>query len=648
MAGGPGTAGGGPPREVVTVQLGPEGCFAGAHYWNFQDEVAGGGGAEAAVAAGGALHRGGGGPGAPVTPRLVAVDLKGCRGSLRQSRDDAGEAASAAAGSVAALSTWNGPPQVHVAEPVAKNEFLRCLEEEEEEEEEETEEEDGYGSDDDGDDDYADRRRGPAGKGAAAGPRGQRDGGGEPPPTPPDAFEEKLRAAARELAGSTVEYWSDYSKYLLHPKTVYEVPGAWAGSGAFGEFGEGLEAAARPDVREEVLERIRGFVEECDYFGGFQCFADAAGGFAGFASRLFEDVRDDYRGQPLLVAELEGASRAEAGAAAGGETAASAERAFAAERALGLYDLNRGLAAEGYGSVADCYVPLLSGAGAGGRAPGMAWAAGDRYQRTGVAAALLDTLTLPYCLAAGAGPAVRGRTDLAGLVRAVQGRFVGPFAALGAALPPVWAAGGGGGSASARDLARGMASWTPGIAASGRHVHAELYTLRGARRRAAGGGVGPAAADADDVVSDLLEALRGQPLCLRTVAVSPHALPVPLTFPRVFRAGGSGAGPAVAGAANAATGGGGGDARAAVVDVAEVALATKAFSSSQWEARLTGLGKRFAAATRSGEGLRLLQSWGMEADDAAERAENLRTHAGRYVGDHDGLSSGDDSDEEDA
>ena len=55
-----------------------------------------------------------------------------------------------------------------------------------------------------------------------------------------------------------------------------------------------------------------------------------------------------------------------------------------------------------------------------------------------------------------------------------------------------------------------------------------------------------------------------------------------------------------------------------------------------------------ATATRSGEGLRLLQSWGMEADDAAERAENLRTHAGRYVGDYDGLSSGDDSDEEDA
>ena len=91
-----------------------------------------------------------------------------------------------------------------------------------------------------------------------------------------------------------------------------------------------------------------------------------------------------------------------------------------------------------------------------------------------------------------------------------------------------------------------------------------------------------------------------------------------------------------------------GVAAGAAVDVAEVALATKAFSSSQWEARLTGLGKRFAAAIRSGEGLRLLQSWGMEADDAAERAENLRTHAGRYVGDYDGLSSGDDSDEEDA
>ena len=126
-------------REVVAVQVGPEANGAGAHFWNFQDEAAGAagaGGAPGEVAAGapapGALlrcsERGRGG-GEVWAPRLVAVDLRGCRGSVRLSGDGGGGDGAGGGGEEGAA--WDGPAATFAQPRLERNAFLRCLDEEE-------------------------------------------------------------------------------------------------------------------------------------------------------------------------------------------------------------------------------------------------------------------------------------------------------------------------------------------------------------------------------------------------------------------------------------------------------------------------------------------------------------------------------------
>ncbi len=132
-------------REVVAVQLGPEANGAGAHFWNFQDEaagVAGAGGAPGEVAGGapapGALlrcsERGRGG-GEVWAPRLVAVDLRGCRGSVRLlgdgGVDDDDDEGSGGRGDGSGSATWDGPAATFAQPRLERNAFLRCLDEEE-------------------------------------------------------------------------------------------------------------------------------------------------------------------------------------------------------------------------------------------------------------------------------------------------------------------------------------------------------------------------------------------------------------------------------------------------------------------------------------------------------------------------------------
>lgn len=56
---------------------------------------------------------------------------------------------------------------------------------------------------------------------------------------------------------------------LLHPNSVYTLPGAWAGGVEWGMFSDGA-AAWRPEVRDEAEDRLRGFAEECDSLHGEQ------------------------------------------------------------------------------------------------------------------------------------------------------------------------------------------------------------------------------------------------------------------------------------------------------------------------------------------------------------------------------------------
>ena len=51
----------------------------------------------------------------------------------------------------------------------------------------------------------------------------------------------------------------------LHPKSVWEVPGSWRSSAQpWDGYGDGRGALAGEEAREELLDRVRFFAEECD------------------------------------------------------------------------------------------------------------------------------------------------------------------------------------------------------------------------------------------------------------------------------------------------------------------------------------------------------------------------------------------------
>lgn len=61
-----------------------------------------------------------------------------------------------------------------------------------------------------------------------------------------------------------MQSWTDYLKVNLHPRSVYLLPGLWAGAAEFSGFGHGRGALTSSEAREEALDRVRCFAEECD------------------------------------------------------------------------------------------------------------------------------------------------------------------------------------------------------------------------------------------------------------------------------------------------------------------------------------------------------------------------------------------------
>jgi len=51
----------------------------------------------------------------------------------------------------------------------------------------------------------------------------------------------------------------------LHPKSVWEVPGTWRSSARLWDgYGDGRGVLASTEARDDLLDRLRFFAEECD------------------------------------------------------------------------------------------------------------------------------------------------------------------------------------------------------------------------------------------------------------------------------------------------------------------------------------------------------------------------------------------------
>lgn len=252
-------------KEIVTVQVGGFANFVGSHFWNFQDELLG----LASDPSGDpvfkndalnmdVLYRTGETQQGTLTytPRLLSVNFQGSLGSMSSFGTLYNEVASTPPD----VLTWTGNVSTHASEPRKRNLFLQRLYEEER-------------------DSLTQENATNGGKN-----KPQREIGDE------DIV---------EFLENGVQYWTDFSKVHYHPQSLYEMSGLWMGVQEFDSYGIGRDTSWA--LREEISERLRFFVEECDHIQGFQFIVNDSVGFSSIGADFLENIADEYTNTPVLL-----------------------------------------------------------------------------------------------------------------------------------------------------------------------------------------------------------------------------------------------------------------------------------------------------------------------------------------------------------
>jgi len=418
------------PREIVTIQLGPQASWVGAHFWNFQDdslhpEMAADGSPDPDAADPAVLYRSGGGERQSTrTPRLVVCDRSDGFGSLgAQGRrvPTAGSSCSGGQGGepppVDPLA-WGGGVTTVTMEAVEPSPFVRTLYagagRADEDEGEEGEEGDEGDEGEEGEEGEMERRRSPR---PTATPAVEVEEGGSAPSAAAFDFE------------ATAAYWSDYLQAQLHSRSVAPLR---PHSHNFSQLelwseGESLmrrEEAALDGDSPALLERTRRFLEECDKPQGFLLLADVDGAFGGLGSALLTRIRDEMSAAPCLALGL---------------GTCPAPQPHSQPHTACVAALNDALALTAFGELRSCYVPLVGHASAADpprpplvRPASPSAARPCRYTTSALPAAWLDVVTLPL--------RTRGESR-GGLTRLLGGLQVAPrfhlgSPVLGLPLPP--------------------------------------------------------------------------------------------------------------------------------------------------------------------------------------------------------------------
>jgi hypothetical protein len=77
--------------------------------------------------------------------------------------------------------------------------------------------------------------------------------------------EETGESSLVQSLDDSVESWTDYLKAHLHPRSVYELPNTFYGVTPFDNYSSGQGFFKEEEQLEEVENRLRFFVEECDH-----------------------------------------------------------------------------------------------------------------------------------------------------------------------------------------------------------------------------------------------------------------------------------------------------------------------------------------------------------------------------------------------
>ncbi|GAA0166468.1 hypothetical protein LIER_21616 [Lithospermum erythrorhizon] len=254
-------------KEIVSIQVGDYANFLGSHFWNFQDELLGLADSPDADPAFkkhnfdmdaiyriGETHQGI----QTYTPRLLSIGFQGSLGSVSSRGTLYGERASVKQD----VNTWNGHVAREESKPVKKNLFLQSLYEEEQETTAVVNSGNNWEN--------------------------------------PSNSEIQDKDIVKCLENG-VQYWTDFSKVHYHHQSLYELNGMWMDVENFNHYATGRDVFSEGFRGEEINERLRFFIEECDHVQGVQLVVDDHGGFAGVAGEFLENIADDYSNLPVLL-----------------------------------------------------------------------------------------------------------------------------------------------------------------------------------------------------------------------------------------------------------------------------------------------------------------------------------------------------------
>ncbi|KAL1354720.1 hypothetical protein AAHE18_05G062200 [Arachis hypogaea] len=92
------------------------------------------------------------------------------------------------------------------------------------------------------------------------------------------------------------EFWTDYSKVHYHLQNTED----------FNNYRIGKDSFSWALQGEEISDRLRLFVEECDHIQGFQFVVDDSRGFSAVAEEFLENIVDKYTNTPVLLYAVQG------------------------------------------------------------------------------------------------------------------------------------------------------------------------------------------------------------------------------------------------------------------------------------------------------------------------------------------------------
>ncbi|KDP31886.1 hypothetical protein JCGZ_12347 [Jatropha curcas] len=490
------------------------------------------------------------------TPRLVSIDSQGSLGSM-SSRGTLYNECSPAPSEV---TTWTGHISTHAFEAHKKNLFLQSLYEEEQESLKLT---------------------------------GINKGGNH-------AQREIRDQDIVESLENGVQFWTDFSKVHYHPQSLYEFCGLWTDDEEFNNYGAGRDIFSSGFRGEEIGERLRFFVEECDHIQGFQFIVDDSGGLSALAADFLESIADEYTSTPVLLYSVRGPGCHISPESQKQKISRSIHDSVSFSRLSSLCKL-----------IVPVGLPFLSRS----KASTYLCIEEKPYHCSAIYASAIHAISLPFRMEP-LGPTadsclVSGAMDVYELVQVLSGQDrqnMTTILDVSMPAPPL------SGKHVEQSLLGNLHSLTPEVAEVEDLQAVESMTVHGAL---GSGGSHASVSDVMDTVNEAYKhALTRPKFCHLSVAACP--LPIPLPFPSIF-------GSLIGQHGELLSSPLPGSSSRGSLDVHSIPMAARLRSSSAvlpfLENRLLNL--RRYGIERGAPGAELLRSWGFAKDELEDIEQNL-------------------------